>query len=107
MSNALTREQIYQMRFSAKQTFIESIVFSTRKYVEEYISSDYENDTLPVGAKFQYAITRKQVNYGQEIYAELKNHFPDCAVHLNVNETNRFFIPCLKQYILEISINWD
>lgn len=107
MSKPLTREQIYQMRVYAKQTFIESIVYSTRKYVEEYVSSEYENDTLPVGAKFQYVITRKQVHYTQEIYAELKNHFPDCAVHLNVKESNRFFIPCLKQYTLEISINWD
>jgi hypothetical protein len=107
MSKALTREQIHSMRLSAKKTFIESIVYSTRKYVEEYVSSEYENDKLPVGAILQYVITRKQVHYSPEIYAELKNHFPDCAVYLKVQENNRFFIPCFKQYILEISVNWD
>jgi len=107
MSKALTREQIYTMRLSAKQTFIESIVNSTRKYVEEYVSSEYEDDTIPVGAKFHYIVTRKQLHYTQEIYAELKDHFPDCAVHLKVREKNRFLIPCFKQYFLEISISWD
>ena len=107
MSKALTREQIHGMRLSAKQTFIESLVYTTRKYVEESVSLEYTDNSIPTGIKIHFTLSRKQLHYTQEIYAELKDHFPDCAVHLKVREKNRFLIPCFKQYMLEISISWD
>ena len=107
MSKALTRDQIHGIRRSAKQTFIDFVVYTTRNFVEEYISSDYEEDTIPTGATINFVLTRKQLGYTQEIYAELKDHFPDCAIHLKLKENKRFLIPCWKQYMLEVMIKWD
>ena len=107
MSKAITREQLRTLQKSTKQLFIDWVVEITKKRVEQDVT-DISDMTKPVTESIvQFLVSRKHLTFTQDIYADLKDYFPDSYVQVKVLQNNKFGIPCWKQYMIEIKVRWD
>jgi hypothetical protein len=107
MSKAITREQLRSLQKSTKQYFIDWVVDITRKQVERDVK-DISDMSKPVTESISiFLISRSHIAFTQDIYAELKDYFPDSYVQVKVLQNNKFSIPCWKQYLIEIKVRWD
>ena len=107
MSKAITREQLRTLQKNTKQFFIDWVVQVTRKQVEDDVT-DISDMSKPVTeSQITFLVSRRQLSLTQDIYAELKDYFPDSYVQVKVLQNNKFGIPCWKQYMIEIKVRWD
>ena len=107
MSKAITREQLRAIQRNTKNLFIDWVVQITRKQVEDDVTDISDMSKPVIETIITFLVSRKHLSYTQEIYAELKDYFPDSFVQVKVMNRNRYGIPCWKQYLIEIKIRWD
>lgn len=107
MSKAITREQLRNIQKSTKQLFIDWVIHVVKTQVENDVT-DISDISKPVTESItKFIVSRKHLAFVQDIYAELKDYFPDSYVHVKIIQNNKFGIPCWKQYMIEIKVRWD
>jgi hypothetical protein len=107
MSKAITRDQLRAIQNNTKNMFIDWVIQHARKQLDADVT-DISDLSKPVTESVStFLVSRKHLSYTQDIYAELKDYFPDSYVQVKVTQSNRFGIPCWKQYLIETKIRWD
>lgn len=102
----ITREQIHAMQKNAKHKFVEWVVRHTREQVEDDIICFTEEGDPMTETQIAFRVSRHHLSSTQDIYAELKDHFPDSFVQVKVKVLRRFGIPCWNQYVIQVVIKW-
>jgi hypothetical protein len=106
MSKAITLAEIAAMRASLKDKWIQEKINKIFAESKQHIRNDKGYDLCP-GLEFRFPLSRVQRRYVDDLYTELKQVFPDCAVVLYVSTWRLPFFCCWNQYSLNIEIKWD
>ncbi len=107
MSKAVTREQLRAMQKNTKQVFIDWVVNIVHKNLESNLTNIGDMSKIVTESTSTFLVSRSHLPFTQDIYAELKDHYPDCHVQVKVLQNNKFGIPCWKEYVIEVKVKWD
>ena len=100
-----TKEEIIKARIETRKRWINEKVMHMVELVNRYAKWN-NDDTDYINVRKTWDLPRKYLNTRDEIYGEMKQHFPDSTVIVTI-ETKQFLFWCCPYHELTIKVDWS
>ena len=99
-----TKEDIEKARLETRKRWISEKVTEMIGFVNKY--AKWNTDDKDYVSVWQtWKVPKKYANARDEIYGEMKQHFPDSTVIVTI-ETKQYLLWCWPYYELMIKVSW-
>ncbi len=101
MAKALTMEEVQILRKKSKDAFIKDLVYECRASAHKFITDREDNYS---SFWYKKTVPTKYKDIETELYASLKDMFPDFTVIVNVSK--KYWLCYWRYYEARIEIKW-
>ena len=103
MAKAITREEIMSLEKQHEEVWVYAKVSQCYNEVLQYTNGQLF-DIPTTGINWKFSISKRYRHLETEMYSRLKERFPDCTVHVSIEDSRWWY--CLKETKLCIKISW-